>query len=83
MVHDHLHIAGLLIDYGAHIHARDNSGKAAYDYAKNPEGFKAYAKNRKLLRPFTFFYCKLYEEGEVPLDIIRTILGEFLRLAKA
>lgn len=82
LVHGHLHIATLLLDFGAHLHARDNSGKSARDYAENPEVFTEFARLRKLLRPFTLFYCKFYEEGEVPLDIIRLILFEYVLVSR-
>ncbi len=81
LVNGHMHIAILLLDFGAHLYARDNSGKSARDYAKNPDAFLEFARNRKLLRPFSLFYCKCFSEGEVPLDIIRLILSDFLRVS--
>jgi hypothetical protein len=75
-----MNIASILLDHGAHLHARDNSGKSSRDYAKNPEAWTEFARNWKLLRPFSLFFCILVAEGEVPLDIIRLILSEFLRL---
>lgn len=79
LVQGHLHIADLLLDNGARLEARDNSGRDAASYFKDPNAFRQYAKLRQLLMPFKLFYCKLLEE-DYPLDIIRYILAQFLLL---
>lgn len=73
----HLHIADILLDNGARLEARDNSGRDAASYYKDPNAFRLYAKKRFFLVRFKLFYCKFFEE-DYPLDIIRYILAKLL-----